>query len=141
MDRTAEIAKEVSIIMPRIAKRIAFSYFQSKSIELPPAQVFALMALFDKGSCRLSDLSREMEISAPTTTGIIDRLEKSKYVHRVPDKTDRRAINIELTEKGIKFTKELRVTIKRRWQEILKKLPCSDREHYLRILTKIQKLI
>lgn len=137
MEKTKEMAREVSVLMPRIARRILLGFFQS--YEIPPTQIFAIMTLYEKKSCHIRDLSQELHISAPTATGIIDRLEKSGCVKRAPDSKDRRAINIMLTKKGIRFARSLRLTIRKRWQSILKKLPSKDSENYLRILKKIQE--
>jgi DNA-binding MarR family transcriptional regulator len=133
--RSAKIAEEISVLMPKIARRILMGFFGS--VEITQTQLFTIITLYEKGPCRFSELSGELKISAPTATGIIDRLEKSGHVKRIPDKEDRRAINIHLTAKGIRIAKTLRATLKDQWQTLLEKLSASDRENYLEILRKI----
>lgn len=135
MNRSARIAEEISTLMPKIARRILMGFFGS--VEITQTQLFTVITLYEKGPCRFSDLSQELKISAPTATGIIDRLEKSGYVKRIPDKKDRRAINIHLTVKGVRVAKTLRTTLKDQWQVLLEKLSASDQENYLKILRKI----
>ena len=48
----------------------------------------------------MSALSREMVVTPPNITGLIDRLEKQSLVSRVANANDRRASIIELTEAG-----------------------------------------
>jgi len=90
---------------------------------------------------RLNLLSKEFGISAPSVTGIVDRLEKSGFVKRIRDKKDRRAINIELTKKGINAGSKITMSIIARWKEILDSLPVGIAENYYKSLKEIQKVI
>jgi len=137
MSRIDQISEEVAVLMPMIARRILLGFFQS--VDITQTQIFTVMTLAEGAPIRLSDLSKKLNISAPTATGIIDRLEKLGYVRRIHDRNDRRAINVDLTVKGRKLSKKLKTTIKRKWKELLVKLPEKDRERYVAILKKIQK--
>ena len=99
MDRIDQIAEEISLIMPQIARHVALGF--SQVFQMTPPQIFTIMALQEKEGCSFSDLNQILHVSAPTVTGIIDRLEKIGYVKRIHSKEDRRVINIELTEKGL----------------------------------------
>lgn len=136
MTRIDQIAGEVSVLMPMIARRVLFEFFQS--VKITQTQIFTIMTLTEKAPVRLSELSKRMNISAPTVTGIVDRLEKLGYVKRIPDGKDRRAINVGLTVKGKNIAKKLKATLKRKWKGLLIKLPKRDQEHYGRILRNIQ---
>jgi len=139
MSRIDKIAGDVSVLMPMIARRVLLRFFQS--VNITQTQIFTIATLAEKAPMRLSILSKKMCISAPTITGIVDRLEKLGYVKRVPDRTDRRAINVDLTTKGKNIAKKLRATIKRKWKSLLIQLPKKDQESYVRILGKIQRTI
>jgi len=139
MSRIDKIAGDVSVLMPMIARRVLLRFFQSVSIT--QTQIFTIATLAEKAPIRLSMLSKKLSISAPTVTGIVDRLEKLGYVKRVPDRADRRAINVDLTDKGKNIAKKLRATIKRKWKGLLMQLPKRDQENYVRILGKIQRTI
>lgn len=139
MARIDDIADDVSVLMPMIARRILLGFFQS--VNLTQTQIFTIVTLAEKSPVRLSELSHAMNISAPTVTGIIDRLAKLGYVKRVPDSRDRRAINVVLTTKGKNVARKLKSTIKRKWKGLLIRLPKKDQEHYVRILSNIQRNI
>lgn len=47
-----------------------------------------------------TDLARILDVGKVTIGGLIDRLEASDFVERRPDKTDRRAKRIIITDKG-----------------------------------------
>ena len=130
------IACELSFIMPRIARILTSSF--AYSVDLPPAQIFALLELQERCPCRISYLSAALHASAPTVTGILDRMEKAGYVRREHDMNDRRAVNVKLTAAGRKTAVRIRKSIQTRWKYILKKMPGKDAQTYLRIVKKIQ---
>ena len=66
MSQSQEIAQQVSILMPVIIRKIVFELFQS--CEIPQAQLFVLMNIFDKGPRRFTDLVEDLQVSAPTMT-------------------------------------------------------------------------
>jgi DNA-binding MarR family transcriptional regulator len=78
-----------------------------------------------------------LNVSAPTVTGVVDSLEKSKYAKRVYDKSDRRSINVELTEKGAKFASDMRKSVVSHWEEMLGKISVKDGEKLLQIFKEI----
>lgn len=80
-----------------------------------------------------------MHVSAPTITGIADRLERDGYVKRTADKFDRRVTNIALTAKGEALVKEFRTNIEKRWGYVLKKLPSGTPENLIQVLRTITK--
>ena len=63
-------------------------------------QLWVLKTIHQNGSLSLGDLSRRMYINPSTITGVVDRLEKKKYVLRVRNEKDRRVVKVELTPKG-----------------------------------------
>ena len=49
---------------------------------------------------RMSDLARNISLSKPGLTGLVDRLEKRGLIARTADPEDRRAIRVVLTDAG-----------------------------------------
>lgn len=137
MARIDQIAEEVAMLMPMIARRILLGFFQSVSIT--QTQIFTIITIAEGAPIRLSELSQKLNISAPTVTGIVDRLEKMHYVRRIPDRADRRAINVDLTPKGRALAKKFKSTITSKWKELLARLPEQEQEQYAAILRKIQR--
>ncbi|MDP2654742.1 MAG: MarR family transcriptional regulator [Candidatus Omnitrophota bacterium] len=136
---SAQIAKEIAVIMPKVARGIVFRFFQM--VDIPQTQLFVIMILHEQKTCRVSELSSLMKVSVPTVTGLIDRMARAGYAKRIPDREDRRVIHIVLTPKGVSVAKKLRKTIQDRWQGVVEKLPAEDAENYLRILKRIQGLL
>ena len=136
---TNQIAEDISILMPAIARRILLKFFQS--VEISQSQLLMIMSIYAKGTCRLSELSQEMEISNPTASGLVERLVQNEYVKRSADPNDRRAVCISLTKKGLQIANKFRQTIKKKWYDILITLPKKDQEDYIRIMREIGKKI
>ena len=130
-----EIAEEISFLLPNLLRNMYPYVF--KKIGIPPAQVLALTFIQEKKGCCLNDLRRHMHVSAPTITGIVDRLQRAGYVQRVPDKMDRRVTNIVLTRHGVGVVRRYRKNIMLRWQYVLSRLNTKDRKDIIRILKHI----
>jgi DNA-binding MarR family transcriptional regulator len=139
MTNVVQIAEEISLIMPRISRKILSDIFQV--VDIPHAQIFVIMTLFHNGPCRTCDIGRELKVAAPTATGIVNRLAKSGYVRRTPSRDDRRTVMVELTGEGHEIALKLKAKVVERWAEILKKIPSEDAEKYLEILRKIKEAV
>jgi DNA-binding MarR family transcriptional regulator len=67
-------------------------------ISFPQARVMTVMA--DAERVRMGELSAKLGVTARNITTIVDGLEREGLIARVPDPDDRRAILLELTQKG-----------------------------------------
>jgi DNA-binding MarR family transcriptional regulator len=54
-----------------------------------------------------TELARDLDVGKVTVGGLIDRLEASGYVTREPDKSDRRAKRIQITDSGREVLKQM----------------------------------
>jgi len=57
----------------------------------------------------MSEIGRRVFISKSNMTSVIDKLVENGLAERIPDKNDRRVINIALTDKGNELLNEWRV--------------------------------
>ncbi|MBW8817475.1 MULTISPECIES: MarR family winged helix-turn-helix transcriptional regulator [unclassified Streptomyces] len=73
---------------------------------------------------RMADLAERLEVVPRAVTTLVDGLEASGKVRRVPDPANRRVIRIELTEDGLKTLQGLRDVRRAAAEEIL--APLSD---------------
>lgn len=74
-----------------------------KCMPLPQSHIKVVFYLKHYGSSSVSHIGRDLNISKPNMTPIIDNLFQSSLVRRCEDPKDRRKIRIELTEKGHDF--------------------------------------
>jgi DNA-binding MarR family transcriptional regulator len=67
---------------------------------LSEGRIAVLFRLYRTGPTPLGDLAAELNTTPRNITGLVDNLEKSGYVERIPDPTDRRSLRASLTEAG-----------------------------------------
>lgn len=67
--------------------------------EINPAQGRILFALWQKDGISIQELAKKTSLEKSTLTSMIDRLEDTGHLVRVPSKEDRRKIIVKLTEK------------------------------------------
>lgn len=77
----------------------------SKHYDITIPQLICLYEIFEKGAMTITVLSKNIHLTSSTLVGIIDRLEEKKLVTRMRDVADRRAIFIDITDKGRDFVK------------------------------------
>jgi len=85
----------------------------------------------------LSEVAERLLISGGNVTGIIDRLERDGYVHRLRDKRDRRIVRALLTEKGFALYKSFLPRYKEVMHRINSRLTIDERKHLQQLLKKL----
>lgn len=103
MDHVSKQAERVSVLIPQIAKNIRISNFiDNVRAGLTLSQVATLRLLEEAGSGTLSmgQIARELGVSLPTTSSLVDRLHREGMVARVVNDRDRRVVLVRLTRKG-----------------------------------------
>lgn len=81
-----------------------------KGLPLAPSHVKVIFHLMHSGPSPVSQIARDLSISKPNMTPIIDRLIQDGFVTRFEDPNDRRVIRVQITEKSkelFKFQKQL----------------------------------
>ena len=71
--------------------------------EINPAQGRIMFVLWRNDRIPITELAKQTSLGKSTLTSMLDRLERSGYVRRVPSPQDRRVVFIERTEKDKAF--------------------------------------
>ncbi|HBT95888.1 MAG TPA: MarR family transcriptional regulator [Coriobacteriia bacterium] len=69
-------------------------------VDLTYTQYIAMMVLWEQNRIGVSELGEHLHLDSGTLTPMLKRLEDKGFVRRERDKTDERAVNIILTDKG-----------------------------------------
>ncbi|MFD8308941.1 MarR family winged helix-turn-helix transcriptional regulator [Streptomyces sp. NPDC059690] len=113
----------------RRVHRIQKRHIEQCGMGVTPAQSRLLRTLAHYSAPpRMADLAQRLEVVPRAVTSLVDGLEASGKVRRVPDPTNRRVIRIELTDDGRKALRELRGARRAAAQEILAPLTEAQRE-------------
>ena len=135
----AKSDEEVPVyIAPRYERRIVFALRKimqqmdthsrrlMKDYDITVSQLVCLYEIFEKGALTLSIISKNVHLSNSTLVGVIDRLEEKGLVKRTRDTEDRRAIFIDLTQKGREFVSGAPHLLHNRLDEKLKTISESE---------------
>ncbi|MFF7870392.1 MarR family winged helix-turn-helix transcriptional regulator [Streptomyces qaidamensis] len=115
--------------LTRRVHRIQKRHLEQRELGITPAQSRLLRTLAHWGSPpRMADLAERLEVVPRAVTTLVDGLEASGKVRRVPDPANRRVIRIELTDDGRGALRELRAARRSAAEEILAPLTGSQRE-------------
>ncbi len=82
------------------------------------------------------DVEEEFQLSHPTVSGLLTRLEKKDFLEIYPDPTDRRCKRIRITEKGRSFNKAIYDTIVHMEQQMVKDFTQEEKEQFRDLLTR-----
>ena len=97
-------AEEVPKVVDNLRRIFQAINEYSKNAErmtgLTGPQLWAMKLLANSAPLRISELARLMYLRPATVVGIIDRLENKGLVSRTRSHTDRRAVDVVLTEAG-----------------------------------------
>lgn len=69
--------------------------------------VLSQLSRQSRGGMLQTELARDLDVGKVTVGGLIDRLEAAGYVTRRPDKSDRRAKRIQITDNGRVVLKQM----------------------------------
>lgn len=67
-----------------------------------------LKYLKEHGKSKMSDIGKELVVTRPYVTALVDKLEEKELIYREHDENDRRSVLIGLTEKGEAVFKDYR---------------------------------
>ena len=139
-----DVAYEIVRSLRKIIRRTSEHSRQiSRQSGLSVPQLLVLKTISESNSEELTSASiaKEIHLSAPTVTRIIDRLEFAKYVARKPHPSDRRKVCLTLTALGKKRLETLPTPLHEDFLERLKKLKRAEKEQLLQSLKQVVELM
>ncbi|WP_329015022.1 MarR family winged helix-turn-helix transcriptional regulator [Streptomyces sp. NBC_00690] len=126
----------------RLSRRLYRSQkrqLESVGVAITPAQSRLLRTLthFSDSPPRMADLAARLEVVPRAVTSLVDGLEKSGCVRRVPDPANRRVTRIELTDTGRSVLRTLRDARLAAAEDILAPLSREQRETFGGLLSSL----
>ena len=71
-----------------------------QEFDLNRSQASVLFMLHQRDSMSQKELAAQLNITAPSITSMIQKMERDKYITREPDRHDQRVMRLALTQKG-----------------------------------------
>jgi len=84
------------------ASTLARQEFEARlrKFDLTPAQWAVLIRLCEQDGLNMTELGQLLYFDKPTTTGVVNRLVKKKYVKKVKNRKDKRVTHVFITDAG-----------------------------------------
>jgi len=105
-----------------------------EDLDVTPAQLHLVLWLGRDGPLTMGELARRVAVTEKTITGVVDRLERDRLVHRERDPSDRRVIRVRLAAEGSRLYRRIDVDIDEKLAGFLALLAPPDRRHLVRML-------
>jgi DNA-binding MarR family transcriptional regulator len=102
-----EKVNEVLVTLRRIIRATdLYSKQLAKNTGLTSPQMLLLQILRNKGEQTVGVLAKEMSLSQATVTTILDRLEKKALIIRERSTSDRRKVQVDVTDSAVEILKD-----------------------------------
>jgi DNA-binding MarR family transcriptional regulator len=106
-------------------------------MDVAPSHVRALRMLDRHDGLRLSELAGHLRIAPRSVTEVVDGLEQRGLVVRTPDREDRRAVRLTITDAGLAVNAAVQEARSAEAERLFLVLDPADRDHLRRILTTL----
>ena len=97
----------------------AFENLAAERLGVNRTDLHCLNAIENAGGLTAGDLAAEVGLTSGAVTGVIDRLERANFARRVPDPTDRRRVNIEVTPEFYARAEQIWAPLAAEWEASL----------------------
>jgi DNA-binding MarR family transcriptional regulator len=130
---------EILLSLRRIIKSLQdYSQKVSSHFGITGPQLWVVKTIYENGGLSLGELSKRMYLNPSTITGVVDRLEKKRYVLRDRSEKDRRVVKVQLTPKGKRLAKRAPKPIQGKMIYGLRKL---EKDELFLIYRSVEKLV
>lgn len=123
IEKKIEVAKLFSEVAQIVKEGMRKSY-EDVGLTVPQSMVISTLLKF--GDMKITELSRKINLTNSTLSGIVDRLEKQQLVVRKRSDEDRRIVYVQLTPKFEEVYQGIYKRIEENFQELLS--PASAEE-------------
>ncbi|MHB1614137.1 MAG: MarR family winged helix-turn-helix transcriptional regulator [Actinomycetes bacterium] len=108
---------------------------------VPSAQAIALGILADGHSRRMSELAEGAQVTQPSMSVLVDRMERQGWVIRQVDQRDRRVVNVTMTPAGMAVVGRLRVARLELLSSRIEMLPIEEQQQLAGALPALTDLV
>ena len=101
------------------------------------SRLMIMWILLNEGSLPIGQLAKLIDLTPRALTRIVDGLESNGYAMRKPEKTDKRAVNVELTKNGRAFFDEIVLDVTSKFESLFNVLDKREMVELSRIIEKL----
>ena len=134
--------EEMLTLIKRIMSLIKQSFESDlKKLDVTQSQILVMRVLNHYGDMKVSDISRKLDLSNSTVSGIIDRLVEKKIVERKRSEKDRRIVMISLAEEYQQPVKKHLIAFAQKMRRALSTATEEDLDFILEGLEKLRTIL
>lgn len=104
--REQEVERLIRALRSYLAETETYIAVSGREVEMHRTDLTGLGVVMDRGqrgeTTTPGQLSTAMHLSAPATSAMLDRLERTGHVRRRPHPTDRRSVVVDITEHAMR---------------------------------------
>jgi DNA-binding MarR family transcriptional regulator len=132
-----DVSQAMARLMPYIMRGVQLDFFVKRGVTQTQFLLLASIRAYTR--CTMGTLARNLHVTMPTVSGVVDRLARSGHLRRVPRTDDRRQVVVELTAKGRAFLKDFQAVVRRRWEQVLRTLSATELEAFYDVLATLRE--
>jgi DNA-binding MarR family transcriptional regulator len=115
-----------------VADPIRLRFWDGRGLTMPQLRLMYLAR--ESGSATVGAIATQMRVTAPTISGLTDRLVRQGLIERREDPDDRRLVRICLTDEGRSVLEEIDIAARAYLREILSRLSETQVRELVRAL-------
>lgn len=124
-------------IVSHRAMNTAKSMYQEFDMNRSSAGV--LFTLHQRKTMSQKELAEQLNVTAPSITSLIQKMEKSGYITRRPDDYDQRVMRLSLTEKGESCIQSVKDVADRMEQILLEGMNLEEKLLFRRLMLQVNE--
>lgn len=136
-----KLSQEFFTLIMQLHKKVIKPEEFMKGLPIPPSHGKVIFYLAQKGPTSVSTIAKDLCISKPNMTPIIDKLLEAGYVTRYEDPNDRRVLRIEVTEKSYETFKLRKEYVLTTLKNLLSTLEDNDLDSLGNIMCEFNRII
>lgn len=113
---------------------------KSGTCELKPAEkhvIFMLANVYEGKPAKPSEIAKKLGVTLSAVSHHINALEKSEYIERVQDPTDKRILRVSLSEKGRELDELLKKKFFKKICDMVEFLGEEDSDELIRLVKRV----
>ena len=140
-EKLNKMVEDLYTLFPLVRKKLFKHRRHHKREKLPPSHYQVLGILRKRGELPLSEIGRMAHIHKSNMTALTDKLVEEGVAERMPDATDRRKINLAISDQGREKLKHWKKQHHNEIKTRLSSLSEEDQEKLYQSIKDIKEII
>jgi len=121
-----------------LGKRI---FMQTGKIAVNPQQMCAMFIINEHDGITMKELAKNLSITSPSATSLVNRLVRMKWVTRLADPENRRLVRLTMATAGKSIMQTAMQARAKAMYEVLSLLTSDDRKDFYRVMQHLHSAL